>query len=347
MRNMGRRVFAGLVAVFFLYVASSLVFPIAMGAVLAVLFWPWLEKLEKKKISTAMGSALLTFGITVVLILTTLILVFFAAKTGFNQLQIWKRSMVAGTGLMDALISMPRVRGLLNWISGRVPLDVVQLADTLQDLAGSVWGKLAEFFGGILTQLPGMIVALAVIVVSVYFFLVDGRRLVYFFRRNTLFSTDQTERLIVTIAETSRSVILASIVSGGAQALIEAMVCMITGTSHIVLIGFLVFVGSFIPIVGSLPITLTVALQQLLEGRQAAGITLLITAVLVMAVDNLIRPWFLRGSANLHPLLAFVAAFGGLQTMGFLGVFLGPILAALFVSTIEMLTHSEELGNSG
>jgi predicted PurR-regulated permease PerM len=45
----------------------------------------------------------------------------------------------------------------------------------------------------------------------------------------------------------------------------------------------------------------------------------------------------LRGSTNLHPLVAFVAAFGGLQTFGFPGVFLGPIIAGLFITTVKVL----------
>jgi predicted PurR-regulated permease PerM len=82
--------------------------------------------------------------------------------------------------------------------------------------------------------------------------------------------------------------------------------------------------------------------EQLMEGNQIGGIALLVMVVVLMGLDNTVRPWFLRGAANLHPLLAFVAALGGLQTIGFLGVFLGPIVASLFVFTIRLLTHRQE-----
>ena len=59
--------------------------------------------------------------------------------------------------------------------------------------------------------------------------------------------------------------------------------------------------------------------------------------MLIALVDSLVRPIFLRGSTNLHPLLAFVAAFGGLQVFGFMGVFLGPIIAGLFVAMVQVL----------
>jgi len=71
-------------------------------------------------------------------------------------------------------------------------------------------------------------------------------------------------------------------------------------------------------------------------GHTTTGIILLTTAFVVAGLDNLIRPWFLRGSANLHPLLAFVATLGGLQMIGFSGVFIGPIIAALFLLVVDL-----------
>jgi predicted PurR-regulated permease PerM len=135
---------------------------------------------------------------------------------------------------------------------------------------------------------------------------------------------------------------LASVISGGSQAFIEVIGCILAGVPNVALIGSLVFIGSFIPVVGALPITLVVALQQFFDGQQMVGGVLLVVALVVAGIDNMVRPLFLKGATNLHPLLAFVAAFGGLQTLGFLGVFLGPIVASLFVVTVQIVTHPEE-----
>ena len=99
---------------------------------------------------------------------------------------------------------------------------------------------------------------------------------------------------------------------------------------------------------GSAPLTLGIAIIQFLQGHTAVGCILGAAALVVATMDNFIRPWFLKGSSNLHPLLAFVAAFGGLQTMGFVGVFLGPIVAALLLATIQVFleSHDEEISSS-
>ena len=312
-----------------------------MGGVLAVLFYPWLVRLEKKKISTGLASALLTLVITVILILPTSLLIFFTAKMGFSQLEYWKKSGDSDANLVDSFLRSPKVQRILEWISGWVPVDPHDMANSFRDLMAGIWSRLAELLGGVLTHLPGIAMTVLIVVVSVYFFLVDGRKLVAFLRKNTIFSQQQTDRIIKIVAEMCRSVILASCASGAAQMVLEVLGCVVTGTPNVALIGLFVFVGSFIPVVGSAPITIIVALQQLVEGRQVAGIVLLVMAVVIIGADNAVRPMFLKGSANLHPLVAFVAAFGGLQTIGFSGVFLGPIIASLFVITFKILVQKE------
>ncbi len=336
---MGPKVFAGIVALAFFYIISPLIFPIAMGGVLAVLLTPSLEYLERHKFSTTLGSALLTLGITIVLILPMSFLIFFAAKTGFYQFQFWGNSPVKGNGLVDSVIQIPSIHQFMVWVTSKVPVGMSELSEALQELGRSIGLKVAEVLGGILGHLPGLAVSLGIIVVSVYFFLVDGRKLTQFFRENSFFTPHQTDRLIGATADMCRSVILASLVSGIVQSLLEALACMVTGTPNVALIGLFVFIGSFIPLVGSTPITLVVGVQQLIEGRQQEGIVLLIVAFILLGVDNAVRPLFLKGSTNLHPFIAFLAAFGGLQTWGFLGVFLGPIVAALFVVVLQIIVR--------
>ena len=53
-------------------------------------------------------------------------------------------------------------------------------------------------------------------------------------------------------------------------------------------------------------------------------------------------PIVLKGGANLHPLIAIVALFGGLQVFGFAGVFIGPILAGMFFVFLDAYVQSRQ-----
>jgi predicted PurR-regulated permease PerM len=52
--------------------------------------------------------------------------------------------------------------------------------------------------------------------------------------------------------------------------------------------------------------------------------------------DNIVRPLFLRGQANMHPLISLLSIFGGINLFGMIGVFVGPILAAILVSLLDI-----------
>lgn len=61
-----------------------------------------------------------------------------------------------------------------------------------------------------------------------------------------------------------RSVILASIASGGAQAAIAGLVCLFLGMKQFAVIFLVVFIASFLPLVGSFPIMAFLTIEQFL-----------------------------------------------------------------------------------
>ena len=64
---------------------------------------------------------------------------------------------------------------------------------------------------------------------------------------------------------------------------------------------------------------------------------LLYGAIVVSMADNVTKIVVLKGSANLHPLLAFICVFGGIDLFGVLGIFVGPIIGAVLVSLMRIL----------
>jgi predicted PurR-regulated permease PerM len=174
------------------------------------------------------------------------------------------------------------------------------------------------------------------VIVSLYFFLVDGRKLSAFVRRNSFFDPAQTEKLMQGLATMARSVIMASLLGALAQTLIMLTALLVSGLPNPGLVAFLVFMTSFVPLVGSAPVTFGATLVGWAQSGPGVGGVLLAGAILTGLADNLVRPWVLKGGADLHPLVGFVAAFGGLQLFGLSGLFLGPIVAGLMIAIVRL-----------
>lgn len=106
-------------------------------------------------------------------------------------------------------------------------------------------------------------------------------------------------------------------------------------------LGLLTFLLSFLP-VGPPLIWVPSALWLFQEGETAMGIFMVIWGLLVIsAVDNIIRPYFISLGSSLPLLLVLLGVFGGIIAFGFIGLFIGPTLLALAYTLIKEWSHTE------
>lgn len=104
------------------------------------------------------------------------------------------------------------------------------------------------------------------------------------------------------------------------------------------LLGVITAVASFIPVLGTMLVWIPVGVVLLASGRVAAGIFELSWGVLVTTtlVDYVIRPVVVGRGSRSHPLVFLVGMIGGLEALGGVGVFAGPIVMAFFVSVLRI-----------
>jgi predicted PurR-regulated permease PerM len=90
--------------------------------------------------------------------------------------------------------------------------------------------------------------------------------------------------------------------------------------------------------VGSALVWVPVVIYLLLAGSIAKGVFLLVYCIVVVSsIDNILRPWVVGGRVELHPLVLLFFIFGGVEAFGFLGLFLGPVVASVLVALFDIL----------
>jgi predicted PurR-regulated permease PerM len=340
-----RRGFLLLLLVLFVLVCAPLITPVAMGGVFAILFWPLMEFIQRYRVPHRVSAALVTLAFSVLVLIPLTLLVIFSARTGVEAFKGMQKKwqiippLPPGEDWTTRIFEVPGLGKWLSKLTDWLPVDAAELLRTAADALKLAGLRLGEALGVFLGKVPGMVLGVIVVVVSLYFFLVDGRRLVLFVRRNSFFDPRQTDELLERLASMARSVIIASVLGGLVQTAIMSAAMAITRLPNAGLVAFLIFVSSFVPLVGSAPVTFGAALAGWLELGSGAGITLAVAAALTSVADNVVRPWVLKGGADLHPLMGFVAAFGGLQLFGLSGLFLGPIIAGLFMAVLRQQTR--------
>ena len=189
---------------------------------------------------------------------------------------------------------------------------------------------------GVLKSFPTFLLNIFIFVTSLFGFLLSAQKgRVLFFKMWPEQYKKEGEEFFNTLINVSRSVVTASLISGLLQTLIVFVFGLALSAPYLLLFCFLTFLLSFVPVVGTLPVTLFLIGLSYFQGYWITLVGYLIMFGLISIVDNFIKPLLIGRRTRLHPILAFLAALGGLASFGFPGLFVGPIVVAVLVEYLE------------
>jgi predicted PurR-regulated permease PerM len=72
-----------------------------------------------------------------------------------------------------------------------------------------------------------------------------------------------------------------------------------------------------------------------MTGNSGWGTFLAVWSVIVLPMDNILRPMLIKRGANLPLLLVFAGVVGGLIAFGMVGIFIGPVVLAVAFNLME------------
>jgi predicted PurR-regulated permease PerM len=112
-----------------------------------------------------------------------------------------------------------------------------------------------------------------------------------------------------------------------------------------VVFGAVAAVASLIPFIGTALVWVPAAVVLFLQGRWVAGLFLVgWSVVVVSSSDNVVRPLFISGRAQIATLPVFLGLLGGLSAFGAIGLVVGPVVVAL---TLALLRFAGEARGEG
>lgn len=104
-----------------------------------------------------------------------------------------------------------------------------------------------------------------------------------------------------------------------------------------VFFGALTFVFALVPAIGAASVCVLAALLLLLSGHPVSALFLALWGVVVVGlVDNLVKPWLIKGEVEMHGAVVFFALLGGLASLGAVGLLVGPLAVALFLALLRI-----------
>ena len=207
----------------------------------------------------------------------------------------------------------------------------------LQQWAGAQGGQAAAAVGGVLAATGTFLFQSAMMLIGLFFFLVDGRPLVDWLDARVPLRAGQFRLLLADFRRTSVSVLVATAATAGLQTVVAFVGYLLARAPNPVFLALLTLVAALVPAAGATVMVIAIAALQLATGHTVSGIFLLVWGIAVVAlVDNVIRPILLKGGMALNGGLVFFSLLGGVAVFGGIGLVVGPVVLTFLLSALNM-----------
>jgi predicted PurR-regulated permease PerM len=309
----------------FFEVMAGFFVPLFLAVLLAVLFRPLHVALKWR---VRLAAALTTLAVLLI-VFTPVLLVTLRTIFEARAIVADNRNLIPDRKTLDGFVTSVNDRTGLN-------LDPLAIQQTIVEWGQRTVGALAAGTPGFLGEL---LLGLAIMTMALYYFLADGEQMIESIGRLLPLEMAHQQRLLDEFGSISRAVAAATLLSALVQGLLAGIGYYFAGMSSVFLLTMLTILAGMIPFVGAAAVWLPAVLWLGFgETRWTAAVLLAVWgAVVVSMVDNLVKPLVLHGHSNLHPLLALLSVLGGVQALGPIGIFVGPMAVVFLQAGLKML----------
>jgi len=318
------------ISALFLVMIKSFLMAILLAGIFSALLYPLYQRLKK----WLKGRKTAASGITI-LIIILIVLLPLSGLLGIVTNQAIKVGQTA-TPWVQKQLSSPIA--ISQWLEGLPFYEQLEpYRETIYIKAGELVGAASQFFvNGLQAATMGtmnFIFMVAILLYTMFFFLMDGDKLLDKILFYMPLNDKDERRLLDRFTSVARATIKGTAVIGIVQGAASGIAFALVGIQSSVFWGAVMAVLSIIPAVGTALIWIPAALWLFAQGAWfKAGALIVFCGMIVGSVDNLLRPRLVGKDTEMHDLLILFSTLGGIAMFGIIGIIIGPIIAALFVT---------------
>ncbi len=215
--------------------------------------------------------------------------------------------------------------------------------EQLQSGIGEAANRAKEISPALLASSGRIAIHAIVMLLALYFLLVEGHRLTRWLRTVSPLEPRDTDSLLSEFERVAKGAILGNFATALLQGVTAGIGYAVFGIPHAAFFGMLTAIASLVPIVGTAVIWVPACALLAISGHVGAGIGLAAWCIVgVVGVEHLAKPFILSATmgGELHPGLMLVGLLGGLEIFGLVGMLAGPLIVALFISVMDMLAKT-------
>jgi predicted PurR-regulated permease PerM len=320
---------AAAVAVFAVWMLWHFLPALAWAVVLAIATWPLRDGLVRRGMTKTGIAILLTILVTVVLVLPLIGVGFELAREGETVVRWLRDVRQNGLGTPDWLSHLPYGNALVVWWQAN-------LAEP--EAARALFGRaetngIFSFTRTLGVEVANRLTILVFTLLALFFLYRDSPRVMAEAQAmsDRLFGPPGWrlgQNAVATIRGTVNGLVLVGLFEGVLLGFAYAA----TGLSHATVLGLMTGVFATVPF-GSALVFVACALTLFVQSHATAAIALLVFGCLVVFIaDHIVRPILIGSSTRLPFLWVLLGIFGGFESFGLIGMFLGPAIMSVLIT---------------
>ena len=331
-----------LVTVAFIWILLPFYGAVFWAVILGILFAPMQRRLQQKFGWRRNLTALCTLGICLVIaILPVIILSVLLVQEGatvYNNIESGQLDI--GAYLAQFKHSLPPYfqhlldrfgMGELNGLREKIVKASMQGSQVLATQAFSFGQGTFEF-----------VVSFGIMLYLLFFFLRDGAELVRKVRTAVPLEESHKRRLQLKFNRVVRATVKGNLVVAVTQGALGGAIFWFLDIPSALLWAVLMGFLSLLPAVGAGIVWAPVAVYFLLSGMIWQGVVLALFGVFVIGlVDNVLRPILVGKDTRMPDYMILISTLGGLAVFGLNGFVIGPLIAALFMSSWALFIETK------
>lgn len=318
--------------------------PVLAALIICFASWPLFSRLKHFCRDSSMLAASVALLLIVIGLIIPLAMVFSYAMDEIRAWILWLTSVSEyGAPVPDWITALPWIGDTLAKQWQLYFGQPHQLGQIINMISGEQLGGISRLVLTFGWNTAGLLLTLLFMLITLFFLYKDGEKLAS--QLDTVgerILPSRWNRFSRVVPATVSSTVIGMTIIAIGEGLILGIAYWIAGVPSPVAFGVLTGFMALIP--GGAPLAFTLLSVYLVgTGDVAAGVGLFLWgSIELFIVDKTIRPHLVGGPVKLPFLPTFFGLIGGVQTMGMVGLFIGPVLMALLVAIWREWLHEED-----
>ncbi len=227
-----------------------------------------------------------------------------------------------------------------------VNLDNLRLEQLIQTALVTASQFIYDNAIGLVKGFTTVILSLLLILFVTFFLFLEGDDFIQAIKELSPLEPAHNEEILGDVENTIKATLRGTVIVAIIQGFLGGVGFWLFGVPKAAFWGTVMVPASVIPVVGAALIWLPGALFLFLQGYSGMALGLVLwSAVVIGSVDNILKPYLMKGARYTPTVFTLFAIMGGISYFGTVGFIMGPLILSFLLSVLSIYRHTILLTN--